>query len=198
MGQYYRAVLIAEDGTRRIMTPDVYNDGYKLMEHSWIGDDFVNAVLAEIDNNPHHLAWMGDYANTAPDNGKNFNDGFVKNTEELLDIYDGVWTGNGKIPCVSPESNHPYLLTGKDADCFIVNLTKKCFIDMQAYVDINTSDGSWCVNPLPILTSIGNGQGGGDYHGLGEDFAGTWAFDKIYVTALKPRHLEEVMFCFHE
>lgn len=68
---------------------------------------------------------------------------------------------------------------------------------MEKYVAENKDKEGWCINPLPLLTSIGNGQGGGDYRGDSPD-VGSWAFDKIYVTALRPGKMEEVMFHFHE
>ena len=45
MGQYYMPTLISEDGTVRTLYSHAYDNGLKLMEHSYIGNNFVNAVL---------------------------------------------------------------------------------------------------------------------------------------------------------
>jgi hypothetical protein len=47
-----------------------------------------------------------------------------------------------------------------------------------------TSDG-WCIHPLPLLTCIGNGYGGGDYMrptpSSDYDMVGAWAWDEISI-----------------
>ena len=49
---------------------------------------------------------------------------------------------------------------------------------MYEYIKNNTVD-EWCLHPLSLLTALGNGKGGGDYHGINEDLIGYWAFDEI-------------------
>ena len=69
---------------------------------------------------------------------------------------------------------------------------------MEKYVSDNNKNG-WCINPIPLLTSIGNGHGGGDYRGDDPNSdVGSWAFDKIYITALRPGSMEEIMYYFAE
>ena len=36
-----------------------YNNGLKLMEHSWLGNTFVNAVCSELVDTPNRLVWCG-------------------------------------------------------------------------------------------------------------------------------------------
>ena len=48
MGQYYMPTLIAEDGTVSTLYSHQYDNGLKLMEHSYIGNKFVNAVLTQL------------------------------------------------------------------------------------------------------------------------------------------------------
>ena len=62
MGQYYRTLLVFEDGLEECVNANQYDNGVKLMEHSWVGNNFVNAVLGAIENNPARVAWIGDYA----------------------------------------------------------------------------------------------------------------------------------------
>jgi len=71
---------------------------------------------------------------------------------------------------------------------------------MEQYVKRNVhkpsyDDHEWCAHPLPLLTALGNGMGGGDYRGKeGKDNIGSWAFDEIYVTYLRPGTMEAVEF----
>ena len=37
------------------------------------------------------------------------------------------------------------------------------------------------LHPLPLLTAVGNGRGGGDYAGINADKIGSWAFDVLEV-----------------
>jgi len=195
MGQYYKAVLISDDGVK-IAHPHYFNNGLKLMEHSWIGNDFVNAVLKHVDNTPTRIAWIGDYADGLESQEYCFADGYVNDRDEFMKFYKYAW-GDEKINMID-YSFGSYMLDERHADCYIVNLTRNSYIDMEKYVAKNAKDG-WCVNPLPLLTAVGNGRGCGDYRG--EDACnsvGSWAFDKIYVTALKPRDIAEVMYTFQE
>ena len=56
------------------------------------------------------------------------------------------------------------------------------------------------MNPLHLLTACGNNRGGGDYYSSYPDFdqVGTWAFDLIEFTELKPEEYEEVHYSFTE
>ena len=202
MGQYYKPLLIADDGTKQTAYSHDYGNGLKLMEHSWVGNNFVNAVLQNLESNPQRLAWIGDYADSLSDEEYCFGGGYIDDRETFMELYNALWNheeSHDTIPKI--DMNQPeYKLSNEDADCFIVNLTKRCYIDMEKYVAENKKkDGEyfWCINPLPLLTSIGNGQGGGDYRG-DEPEVGSWAFDKIYITALRPNKMEEVMFYFQE
>lgn len=200
MGQYYKPLLIADDGTKQTARSHDYGEGMKLMEHSWIGDEFVNTVLAALDNTPKRLVWMGDYADCAVkkcEDGCYLGGGFINSFDEFMKFYSAAWND---VHTPNLGSSHPrYLLTNQRPDCFVVNLTRNCYIDMEKYVKENTMSGGWCINPVPLLTCIGNGLGGGDYWGddPGGDI-GSWAFDKIYITALKPANKQEVMYHFSE
>lgn len=200
MGQYYKPLLIADDGTKQTAYSHDYGNGLKLMEHSWVGNDFVNAVLQNLDGTPQRLAWVGDYADSVVDDECCFSDAFITDRKDFMRLYESLWS-DGSEPIAKIDKKLPqYKLSNEEADCFIVNVTRNCYIDMEKYVAKNKKkDGEyfWCINPLPLLTSIGNGQGGGDYRGDDPE-VGSWAFDKIYITALRPGKMEEVMYYFHE
>lgn len=62
MGQYYRPLIIREDGELEILRSSDFDNLQKLMEHSWVQNNFVNAVYVLLWNNPCRVAWLGDYA----------------------------------------------------------------------------------------------------------------------------------------
>lgn len=206
MGQYYQPLLIDDAGNMLTACSHDFDNGLKLMEHSWIGNNFVNSILEKLDGNPMRVAWLGDYSSELDDAVYiDMGGGFVLDKADFLDYYGSVWNEDhsAQAPLMKNE-NREYLLDADHADCFLVNVTKGCYIDMQEYVKENGTfdDGGfspWCVNPLPLLTSVGNGQGGGDYRSkIGMEDVGSWAFDKIYITALRPLKLEKVMYHFKE
>jgi hypothetical protein len=46
MGQYYKVIILADNMEiiRVWITPGAYNCGNKLMEHSYLNDNFMNAI----------------------------------------------------------------------------------------------------------------------------------------------------------
>ena len=197
MGQYYRPLLIFKDGTKRSALSHRFNNGLKLMEHSWIGNRFVNAVMYEMVDKPVRLAWVGDYSDTAVADGCNLGGGYITSASEFLKMFTYLW-GEHSSPDDLPGDSPTFTLDCKHTDCYIVNLTKRCYIDMEQYFKSN-GEKEWCIHPLPLLTALGNGMGGGDYSGeVGKNNVGVWAFDEIYVTHLKPSIMEAVELCFQE
>ena len=45
MGQYYEAVLRTNNGEFIVLNPHVFNEGAKLLEHSYINNSFVKNTL---------------------------------------------------------------------------------------------------------------------------------------------------------
>lgn len=64
MGQYFKPCLLAEDKKTVIefMYSHDYGNGLKLMEHSYVGNDFVSAFETLIAHKPKYVVWAGDYA----------------------------------------------------------------------------------------------------------------------------------------
>lgn len=162
MGQYYTPVLKQENEIKTFNSWD-YDNGLKLMEHSYVGNTFVETVIKEMFDIPTRVAWVGDYAEL----------GSVDNpmADEFI---NGQGINEIKPIAASPMENSVRLL--------LVNIDKKEYVNMWEYSMKNTYDG-WTIHPLPLLTSIGNGKGGGDYRGLNEELCGRWACDEILVTA---------------
>lgn len=89
MRQYYRQA-IEQDGNLDIFDAQVSDEGWngvKLMEHSWIGNSFMDAISERIHNKPANIVWCGDYG------------------DECVDSYMvGAWAGNTlEITDVAPE-----------------------------------------------------------------------------------------------
>ena len=211
MGQYYKPYLRDREGAERVFNsqnaiyrtlrdtdeefgfgtangiPSDYYDhfsGLKLMEHSWLENDFVNGVLEAIWDNPCQVAWVGDYADDLRDFSSRY-------TQE---VYGTVW-GNESMPDGRFDA-----MPSTHRDGYLVNVTRGQYIDMADYAEAATykpkwsKEGGWCIHPLPLLTAIGNGRGGGDYHGAHMELVGLWAMDEIAYTqdAAKVEWLERL------
>ena len=161
--------------------------GLKLMEHSWLENDFVNGVLEAIWDNPSKVAWVGDYA----DEDDDFDGHYTE------DVYEAVWGDERKE---RPFDEVP--ATHKSG--YIINLDKGVYIDLGKYANVagftpRWSEEKWTIHPLPLLTEIGNGRGGGDYFGTCMDMVGAWAMDTIafveeYPSAFREIKYETIMF----
>lgn len=162
MGQYYIPVLVNEKGEMKTFYSHNYDNGLKLMEHSWIGNKFVAAVMHELVNDPHRVWWLGDYAEIED----------FKNKEHRLLAEDckKAWTGKYNILPTDISQEWEF------DEAYVINLDKKCYIKLPKVKD------EWQICPLPLLTAVGNGKGGGDYRSnKGRKNVGTWAGDEIVV-----------------
>ena len=63
MGQYYKPVFLNEKNkpVSFVYSHD-FASGLKIMEHSWVGNKFVQFVERQLIGNPTKLVWAGDYA----------------------------------------------------------------------------------------------------------------------------------------
>jgi hypothetical protein len=79
MGQYYYMVILAEKSEkeyiRTYLDPSMYDNGSKLMEHSYIGNNYINAVENLIGPSgifyKTRIVWCGDYADNEPNSDRN-------------------------------------------------------------------------------------------------------------------------------
>jgi hypothetical protein len=169
MGQYYKPINI--DKKKYLYSHD-YDNGLKLMEHSYIGNTFVNAVEHLLSKcgawHKCSFVWQGDYAN-----GENGTD-----KQGDMNLYQLV---DDKEDFVEIDSSSPEFR-------YIVNHSKFEYIDKEK-IDVG-SDGLK-IHPLPLMTCEGNGRGGGDFHG--DDWRiGTWARDIISMEDEAPEKYIEV------
>jgi hypothetical protein len=167
MGQYYKPTSV--DKMESLYSHD-YGSMSKLMEHSYIGNDFVtiveNLLSPEGRWHKHGFVWAGDYADEEP-SGDNL---YTLAKEIKLESYyfDGKYTYKGR---------------------YIVNHTKKQYVDKDV---VPKDEEGWKVHPLPLLTCEGNGRGGGDYR-KDNDFIGDWARGKISIEKKKPEDFDEII-----
>lgn len=175
MGQYYTPIILGDlahvintksEFIRIWLSAHSYDNGMKLMEHSYIKNTFVSAFEYLISpDGPYHMSrvvWAGDYADKEPDSELNLHEMADNNSSKLQ----------------SPEMN--------STTCYryIVNHTKKQYVDKN-HLEHN-------IHPLPLLTAEGNGCGGGDYHGHHEELCGTWARDLLSVDSVCPLEYTEL------
>lgn len=184
MGQYYR--YIAENSNRTIIGE---GDTLKLMESAYLNNPELSIFLENLYGNPMRLAFIGDYAK----------DECTPNPESLPDallqtmLYSKCWPKDGTPELMDLGGDMPPIHR------FIINHTKKLFIDILDYIALTgfvegkagrnsageeilagkKSYGFFTVHPLSILCAVGNGQGGGDYFGINDRIAGSWAWDFI-------------------
>lgn len=177
MGQYYRPV-VKIDGKITVYNRDV--DGEytmaKLMEHSWWENYMVNAVAKKFYHTKGQLAWVGDYAED-------------KETPiPMKEIWDTKGEGLSKVD---------FTLDKK----FLVNWDTKEYIDLKAYKRKSKGEDGWVIHPLSLLTAIGNGNGGGDYHYRDNtclDLVGTWAWKTISIEDKAPEGFKKFNVYFIE
>lgn len=87
---------------------------------------------------------------------------------------------------------------------FLVNHDTKEYLSLDDYKKRATKKyaGNWVksVHPLSLLTAVGNGRGGGDFHGdnIGADDVGRWAWNLISVEDEPPKGYKRLDIAFIE
>ena len=175
MGQYYKP--INTENYQWLYSHD-YANGLKLMEHSLVGNNFVGAVMTLLSSGNRWykkpIVWAGDYYGDKEGEGEIAHYYLAKNGHELqgiksMDIKEQMF-------------------------CVLVNHTKKEYV-----VYFELTEGKYdIVNPLPLLTALGNGRGGGDYDGNDMDKIGIWAGDILSVQKIKPKKYKKIKVNFRE
>lgn len=177
MGQYYKPVFLRknykttkrENPVRFALTSYDFDNGAKLMEHSYCGNSYVNAAMTCIGEhyNGYPFVWCGDYADEVVCGG------------QQKDIYSCAISVDEKgsklkSDMISRFNHNEFRL--KNPYKYIINNTKKEYVVVPNY-----TEKEFTVHPLPLLCASGNGRGGGDY-GLEDERVGRWAFDRISVS----------------
>jgi len=180
MGQYYKPISIDK---KQYVYSHEYDNGLKLMEHSWIGNRFVGVVEDLIaEGGAWHgdrIVWAGDYA----DEEKNRKSNLFSLTEKK----------DSKINPKPTGTKYRY----------VVNMDTKEFVDTKkvplsdVWEDEKGKQWPFAIHPLPILTCEGNGRGGGDFH-KEDPLVGAWARNRVTVSKTKPKGHTEIEFNLFE
>ena len=200
MGQYYHPTILkknwklAKQPVAMSLNTWDFDNGLKLMEHSYIGNSVMKAMewlLAEIYAGMQ-LAWVGDYADGKVTHAypeKKIDD-WYKTEVGTLDIYEKAGDFMDS-ECRNSKYQRIKALIPKYEDIpdykYLVNLTKKEYVVIPAY-----KPNKWVVHHLSILCADGCGRGSGDYGPYSDDeesekkydmgLVGCWAYDRILVT----------------
>ena len=167
MGQYYTPIIKRENNVGAGFNSFDYNNGYKIMEHAYVGNNFTETVVKQLLNKPGQLAWVGDYAK--PCDVKNIQaESFIEKEKKFA---NGLKYSKPKQAGIMENS----------LQLIFFNHNKKEYVNMFEYCNKQTPDECGCIiHPLPLLTAIGNGKGGGDYFSdVCKDMVGYWACDLI-------------------
>ena len=181
MGQYYTPILMNGNSKKAFLCYD-YGNGAKLMEHSYIGNSFVETVVHYMlnSNKIWRLAWVGDYAEK---------EDIINDTAQSVEAFLKYEQNENKKYVSEPKVDS----MANSTQLYFINHTRKEYINMTEYFQRVKGDKWGCVvHPLPLLTAIGNGKGGGDYHGMSIENVGRWACNSIEVALyMKEEQLKE-------
>lgn len=214
MGQYFNALVIEKHDDNQmvkvqVLNPRDYKNFSKLTESSFIGNDFVNAVMGLINGNPRRVAWIGDYSDDV------YGDPYEKKIshDEFMRYYSIVWEDGYEDDDAFVVTPEPMKFDRNSKGWYLVNHTQGAVLSLDDFISHNSwvekfrnyetgeeEERLWCMSPLPLLTACGNGRGGGDYHEGQPDYekVGAWAFDLIELTQEKPEGYIDVMYGFKE
>lgn len=183
MGQYYTPILKSEKEGLGLMgfSAHQYDNGLKLMEHSYIGNKFTETIVKFMieEGGKFRVAWVGDYADSYVAREEIPNP--LYENEEYKELYKEFIDYEKELEDPAYMKADPIKPMENSSQLIFINHSKKEYIDMNHYIDDNKSDDwGYRIHPLPLLTAIGNGYGGGDYH-KEDKLVGYWACDEIEV-----------------
>ncbi len=176
MGQYY---LIVNVDKKEYLYAHRYDNGLKLMEFSWIGNNMVNAMM-----NLMYTRWrgdrvyvVGDYADLEDENEVWYPT--LKELTEEFGIHDGDYKNHpddyslygladAKFKHLDPE----YTDQNDNGLRYLYNHATKQVIDLKTCPECNWGGKA---HPLTLLLAMGNGRGGGDYWTKSnQNLVGSW------------------------
>jgi len=152
MGAYYMACV----GKTRYCTHELGN-GLKLMEHSYLNNNYCEAIEWKLLNKKKSLVWLCDY-----------------HEKDMMTELTWNNTKEGSI------KEAPDTYTEHSPVKYIINHSIQMYFEKQELSKLLENE-EWMIHPLPILTNSDDGaMGGGDYH---EDDSrrGTWCGHTIEV-----------------
>ena len=197
MGQYYKPCVLADksedtqnEKVLAWMYSHNYGNGLKLMEHSWMRNDFVNTFEKLLSPRGQfakkRIVWAGDYADGEA--GLTYQN--QEGRPQEVNLYELCEDNNQIEPKKVNRSRYQ----------FIFNHTTKQFVDKTKvpvtdyWTDKNGKKWPFTIHPLPLLTCEGNGRGGGDFRGDEKGQVGVWARHSISVGNKVPKGYTEFIF----
>ena len=209
MGQYWKPVIENSDGVRYSIDSHDFDNGLKILEHSYIGNELPSIIMYKIYNNPMHVTWVGDYTDDrkvgkeiegpiGSDLWKDKSVIYFTNRKSLPDYMIEIYNNEKDTRKTEeiPDDELEHILSCFDKFSIqkysLVNHTLKERVDMAEYIKKPKASNSrhrnypdLIIHPLPLLVAAPSmGEGGGDYH---EDYAtcfdkvGSWSWDMISV-----------------
>ncbi len=185
MGQYYRIFTCEKEGNNpKVYVSYDYDAGAKLMEHSYYHNEFVEAVTSQLlltqeRDEPLRVWWVGDYANEED----------IPECKKKYSPINSAWGDESKIWHIK-EWSYSFDF---EAQSYLINLDTHEYIDLQKAKTQNMVPGwSGSIHPLPLLTAVGNGRGGGDYceGSTNMNMVGAWAGDLLQIVDTVPEDAE--------
>ena len=168
MGQYYQAVIGRKYGNDYNFSVYSPTAGYKLMEHAYFGDELVETIAFELYRvRNHYVAWVGDYAATSS-----------KRLAKFIEAGQDRATDFAILTIDESYSKTKMFINHTKKEYFIPKFGEYKYVDLETHEECELDI---IIHPLPILTAMGNGNGGGDYDGINMDMVGRWACDEIEV-----------------
>ena len=189
MGQYYKPIVLKQNWKEEeqpiagTLSPYDYDNGAKLMEHSYVGNGFVKAAMRMIEHIGQGKAvpfvWCGDYADPVDTTNHPVTKDDKGNTVGGIDLHSCAydWIGDDNDSKDYEDLKNALQNVSVDKKRYIINETKKQFVCIPKF-----DKDKWLIHPLPILCADGNGRGGGDYGYYATanmKLVGTWAHDEI-------------------
>ena len=209
MGQYFKACIITDDKPPKVkwfMYSHLYDNGLKLMEHSYVGNGFVKAfeILLALDG-PQRVVWAGDYADPEPGTEDNLysmtngTDGDEDFTMLAVVLTPDLFSGGMFSSQFGQEEKKKYavnfwppFLIDDAVHRYILNHDTQQYAD-KAHAPSSSWDPDVRIHPLPLLTCEGNNRGGGDYRS-NDRVIGSWARDRISIGESVPEGYAELDF----
>jgi hypothetical protein len=197
MGQYYKPISLEK---KQGIRPWDYENGAKLMEHSYIGNGLVAVVESVIAEGGEwfgdRIVWGGDYADPEVDeNGEVITSTWTDEKTGKVTPYDVTLYDMVSDNLIKPDE------VKRPKYRYLVNMDTKEYVDFNHVpVDHVWQDGPKGrkypikIHPLPLLTCEGNGRGGGDYRTKESELIGKWARNRVTVTTKKPKGHTELIF----
>ena len=201
MGQYYRAI-ISNINERKVFESEnlklTEQAAQRNLQNGWETRGFVCNVMEHLECSPHFVAWVGDYSEALLE----IHSEFPKNWEyAMFPKYQEVWGENAKVLCLDDDI-HGNPWSRLENMRYLLNFSKELYVDLVELWKIRMEEPKQYIYyaPLPLLTAIGNGRGGGDYNLLADDAdkVGSWAWDGICVENIIPEGFKKLEVNFRE